>query len=235
MDKTIDRSELRKTWGGIFDDTTIFAIYRLMTRKKIKKLVSSIKEGKESLVLAADDKIAIKVYATKSSNFKRMQQYLIGDPRFAKIKSNKRSIIFAWCQKEYNNLLKARAHKVSCPKPIAFQSNVLVMEFLGKNYEAYPRLKDADIKNPKKAFDQVYENLRKLYNAGLVHADLSEYNILLGDKIYFIDFSQSVILAHPDADKFLERDIHNVCKFFSKYLTVDPVKILEKIKNDLSI
>ncbi len=228
----MDRSELRKTWGGIFDDTTIMAIYKLMSKGSIKGLRTAIKEGKESLVLSADDNLAVKVYAIKASNFRKMESYLIGDPRFANVKKGKRSIIFAWCKKEFKNLEKATKGGVSCPKPIAFLNNVLVMEFLGSNFEPYPKLKDMTFDDPKEVFDEVVDNLKKLYKAGLVHGDLSEYNILMGDKVYFIDFSQSVVLAHPNANEFLERDIHNVCKFFSRYLTVDPVKILEKVKSN---
>jgi RIO kinase 1 len=54
-----------------------------------------------------------------------------------------------------------------------------------------------------------------LYNkAGLVHADLSEFNILYGDQPYVIDMGQSVTKDHPRALPFLMRDIRNINRFF---------------------
>ena len=106
------------------------------------------------------------------------------------------------------------------------------MEFLGKNYVPYPRLKDADVKKDRKLFNEIIRNIKKLYKAGLVHGDLSEYNVLIGDKVYIIDMSQSVLLNHPNAQTFLERDVKNICKFFSRYFAVEHDKILEKIKTD---
>ena len=225
----MDKSDFRKTWQGVFDDLAVMALYKLLSKGIIKEIKTITKEGKESQVLIGDDNVAIKVYAIKASNFKKMHPYLIGDIRFKGIKKNKKSIIFAWCKKEFRNLEKARKAGVSCPKPIAFLNNVLVMEFLGKDYVPYPRLKDAKVKKDPKLFNEVIRNMRKLYKAGLVHGDLSEYNILIGDKIYIIDMSQSVLLSHPNAQKFLERDVKNVCNYFSKYFTVDYEKTIEKI------
>ncbi|MBU3905049.1 MAG: serine protein kinase RIO [Nanoarchaeota archaeon] len=226
----MNQSDLKKVWGGVFDNLAIMALYKLLSKGTIKEIKSVIKEGKESQVLFGEPNIAIKVYAIKASNFKQMQPYIIDDARFRGIKKNKKSIIFAWCKKEFRNLEKARKKGVSCPKPIAFLNNVLVMEFLGKDGVPYPRLKDSKVPKDKKLFNEIIKNIKKLYKAGLVHADLSEYNILVGDKVYIIDMSQSVLTSHPNANMFLERDVHNVCKYFSKYFTVDYVKILEKIK-----
>ncbi|CDO71483.1 hypothetical protein BN946_scf184909.g77 [Trametes cinnabarina] len=71
---------------------------------------------------------------------------------------------------------------IRCPEPIEVRENVLVMTFVGdKDGWASPRLKDADI--PEAAFPELYVELllmtRKIFiECKLVHADLSEYNIL---------------------------------------------------------
>ncbi len=58
--------------------------------------------------------------------------------------------------------------------------------------------------------------------AGLVHADLSEYNILVkGKKPYLIDFGQAVVLKHPNASAFLERDIKNILQYFKKAYRIE--------------
>ena len=217
----MDKNELKKVWAGIFDNTTIMSIYKLMQRGYIKELIKPIKEGKESLVLAGEKNIAIKAYAIRASNFKKMQPYLFGDPRFSRIKRNQRSIIFAWCKKEFKNLQRAKKAGVSCPEPIAFFNNILVMGFIGKNLESAPRLSDIKIDNPlaKKLFNDIINNMKLLHKkAKLVHGDLSEFNILLyRNKPVIIDLSQAVLLEHPNADYFLKRDIKNVCNYFRKH------------------
>lgn len=232
--KIIKDADARKIFEGVFDESTINTINRLSSKGLFFSYYGKIKEGKESTVILGDTKegkkVAIKVYAVEASNFKKMQGYLIADPRFEKIKLNKRSIIFAWCKKEFKNLKLARNAGVSCPEPLGFMNNVLVMEFLGDE-EPYPRLKDVVPENPEKTFKEVIENMKLLYKkAGIVHGDLSEFNILYHEKPYLIDFSQSVVLSHPNSKSFLERDIKNVCRFFEKLgLEIDTEKILEEI------
>lgn len=219
----MDKNELRKVWGGVFDNSTIMSIFKLMQKGYIKELVKPVKEGKESLVLAGRNAkdTAIKVYAVRAANFKRMQPYLLGDPRFQKIKGDRRNIIFAWCRKEFKNLQRTTDAGVSCPSPITFLNNILVMEFIGDNFEPAPRLSDIILDKPlaENLFKNIIEDIKILYQkAKLVHGDLSEFNILLHEnKPVLIDFSQAVLLEHPNADYFLKRDILNVCKYFSKY------------------
>jgi RIO kinase 1 len=86
---------------------------------------------------------------------------------------------------------------------------------------ASPRLKDADI--PSALYPALYEelvlNVRKMYHTcKLVHADLSEYNILFhGGHLCIIDVSQSVEHDHPSAFDFLRSDIKNIEDFFEKF------------------
>ena len=85
---------------------------------------------------------------------------------------------------------------------------------------ASPRLKDADI--PEDQFSQLYIALlltiRKMFHqCKLVHADLSEYNILYHDsQLYIIDVGQSVEHDHPSAFDFLRSDLKNVDEFFGR-------------------
>lgn len=89
------------------------------------------------------------------------------------------------------------------------------------NARASPRLKDADI--PYTSYPALYEelilNVRTMYHAcKLVHADLSEYNILFHNGyLYIIDVSQSVEHDHPSAFDFLRSDIKNIEDFFERF------------------
>ena len=78
-----------------------------------------------------------------------------------------------------------------------------------------------------------------MYNkAGIVHADLSPYNILMyKNKPYIIDVGQGVLLEHPKAYEFLKRDIHNIVHYFRKFsIKADEQEIFNRItkKSDLS-
>jgi len=111
-----------------------------------------------------------------------------------------------------------------------FKNNVLVMEFIG-NGEIAPRLKDKKPKNPKEFLKEIIINIKRMYKADMIHADLSAFNILnLNERPVFIDFSQCSSLKHPRAREFLERDIRNICTFFTK-LGLKPNE--EKIKKQI--
>ncbi|HQN30532.1 MAG TPA: RIO1 family regulatory kinase/ATPase, partial [Methanothrix soehngenii] len=70
--------------------------------------------------------------------------------------------------------------------------------------------------------------------AGLVHADLSEFNILYDDgEPVIIDMGQSVTLDHPMARKFLERDISNIVHYFQKKYSIgSSEEIYARIQKD---
>ncbi len=239
FDKRIDLSEARKSWSGIFDQSTILSINKLMKRGFVKDIGGVAKEGKESIILAGQGKegpVAIKVYAVNATKFKRMETYIFGDKRFSNIKKDRRSVIFAWCKKEFSNLKLAFGKGVNCPEPIAFQNNILVEKFIGSYPTPAPRLSDCihSALNWETMFKSVLGEMKKMNKAGIVHGDLSEYNMLYWEgKIWIIDFSQAVLLSHPDADTFLDRDVKNVCNFFRK-LGVDckENEAIEVVKND---
>jgi len=160
-----------------------------------------------------------------------MLKYIIGDPRFKGVRRDTRSLVFAWAQKEFRNLVQAVAAKVRVPKPIAVKKNVLVMEFIGKNGTSAPSMKEQSPKNPEKAYKALSTYLRRLYRkAELVHGDLSEYNVMIwrGHLVVF-DVSQAVPLSHPLANFLLLRDLENMNRYFSR-LGVEVVSVEECYK-----
>ena len=203
---------------GVFDERTLLVLYRLLNKKQISG-ESAIKEGKESVILSGLTKqkewVAIKVYRTEACNFKTMWKYLVGDPRFRRVKKRRRSIVSLWCQREFKNLKVAYEAGVDCPKPLFFKENILIMSFIGEGLAA-PRLIDVKPESPERVYKKVLKNLRRLAESGLIHGDLSAYNILLLDKPYFIDFSHGTTINSPLASELLERDIKNVNAYFSK-------------------
>jgi RIO kinase 1 len=221
-----------KVHGNVFSEFTNRALFKLMSEGHMEGLKSPVKIGKEANIFTAETKdhtlIIAKIYRLESCNFNKMYSYLAADNRFKNLKKGKRNVVFAWAGREYRNLLLAR-EVIKVPTPIAIKDNILLMEFIGHK-EPAPALNKSEVKNPKKFFDQVIETMRKLYQIGLVHGDLSEYNILNHDQSpVFIDFSQAVTLDSPNSKEWLERDIENICRYFSRAIAVDVDMVKKKI------
>ncbi|MBI4143365.1 serine protein kinase RIO [Candidatus Woesearchaeota archaeon] len=224
-----------KTRHNVFDEFTNRTIYKLISRGHFEGLESPISIGKESNVFSAIKKdgtrVMVKIYRLETCDFNRMFDYIKDDPRYTKIRKGKRNIVFTWVQREFRNLIKAREAGVNVPTPMTFSNNVLVLEFVGEDGYIAPKLKDGIPKNPKDFFDKIILNMKKLQKAGLVHADLSAFNILNWDeKPVFIDFSQCSTIESSRAKEYLERDIRNVCNFFRKNgLELDESKVKAEI------
>ena len=224
-----------KVMHNVFDNFTNRTLFKLISEGHFKGLESPISVGKESNIFSAltknDKRIIAKIYRLETCDFNGMYDYIKADPRFHNLRRKKRKIIFAWVQREYKNLLKANKAKVRIPKPITFSNNILILEFIGQGNDIAPKLKDKIPKDKKQFFNKTVEYIKKLYKAGLVHADLSSFNILnFKEKPVLIDFSQSTTLEHPEAMDFLKRDIKNVCDFFIKLgLKIDEEKITKSI------
>lgn len=109
------------------------------------------------------------------------------------------------------------------------------MEYIGELDTPAPRLSDARLspEQAQKAFDAILENIRLFFQTGIVHGDLSEYNILYwNDTAYIIDFPQSIdIRTHPQVRELLDRDVRNICKYFEKYFPIDIEKICTEFGN----
>ncbi len=212
----------RKTMSEVFDRSTLMAIYRLMSRKYISFVDFPISTGKEANVFRGEDTlgnpVAIKIYRTSTGNFRKMRAYIEGDPRFRGLTRDKRKMIFRWAFKEFSNLRLMLSAGIRVPRPISQDSNVLVMEYIGDENGPSPLLKDAEFDAAEAAEFSVDSIVKAYKGAGLVHGDMSEYNILVkGPEFVLIDVSQAVSIKHPLASELLERDISNISRFFSRF------------------
>ncbi|SNR59245.1 serine/threonine-protein kinase Rio1 [Halorubrum vacuolatum] len=238
--KRIKDTEQFKLQESVFDDATLAAIYKLVQDGYVDAFGGPVSTGKEASVFEAlggragerpesgartaddapghpDREVAVKVYRINSSNFRQMRDYLEGDPRFEGIASDKKAVVLAWTKKEFANLSRARKAGVRVPEPIAVQRNVLVMELVGHADDRARRLSEVTVENPETAYGVVREYMRRLYRAGLIHGDLSEYNMIIHDgELVVIDLGQAVTVHHPNAGEFLERDCVNVANFFTR-------------------
>ena len=230
----------RKTELSVLDIPTLETLYKFSKRGLLKALGGPISSGKEAVIFhaigAKEEELAIKMYKVSTSNFNAMLDYIIGDPRFENIKRDRRSIVSAWARKELKNLKRAFDAGVEVPRPIAIDKNVLIMEFIGRDGVAAPRLRDVPVDILKTDFEleelflRIISYIQIMYEKGtMVHADLSEFNILMKGYVerefegidveiepVIIDMGQATLLQHPNADAFLLRDVRNIVTFFNK-------------------
>ncbi|MDR2204462.1 MAG: serine protein kinase RIO [Nitrososphaerota archaeon] len=231
-----DKSNERATVEEVFDQATRLIVFSLLKKGLLYEVNGVVSSGKEARVYWGTTKdskdLAVKIYLTSSAEFKKgLLKYIEGDPRFKNIKRDTRSLFALWAQKEFRNLEEAYQAKVNVPKPIIVKSNVVVMEFIGKEGKSAPSLKECPPENPERFYKLIVTNIKRLYQkAKIVHGDLSEYNILIWkNKPLIIDMSQSVSIEHPMAKFMLTRDLNNLNKFFSKLnVNVIPIEELHK-------
>ena len=118
-------------------------------------------------------------------------------------------------EKEYKALSLLYPCKVSVPKPISQNRHVVAMGMIeGAELANWRR-----IPKPSTILGKILRNVRKAYlKAGVIHADLSEYNIMLKPNmgILIIDWPQYVTRDHPNAEQLLARDVQNILEYFRR-------------------
>ena len=239
-DRVADKSD-RATSEQVLDPRTRMILLQMINRNVVSEVNGCLSTGKEANVYhalsipqengleteATPLHRAIKVYKTSILVFKDRDKYVTGEYRFRQgySKSNNRAMVKVWAEKEMRNLKRIYASGIPCPEPVQLRLHVLVMGFLGdKKGIPAPRLKDVELVGSdletrwKLLYLQLLGYMRVLYQTcRLVHADLSEYNILYhNDKLWLIDVSQSVEHDHPRSLEFLRMDIKNVNDFFRR-------------------
>ncbi|KAF4556016.1 Serine/threonine-protein kinase RIO1-like protein [Elsinoe fawcettii] len=234
-----DRSD-RATSEQVLDPRTRMILLQLLNRNIVSEINGVLSTGKEANVYHAvntpsedaDPQIihrAIKIYKTSILVFKDRDKYVSGEFRFRKgyNKGSNRAMVKVWAEKEYRNLKRLHDAGIPCPEPVFLKNHVLVMSFIGdkKGWPA-PRLRDANITGSneeqtdtmKELYIQLLSYVRKMYQiCKLVHADLSEYNLLYHEgRLWMIDVSQSVEHDHPRSLEFLRMDIKNLTDYFAR-------------------
>ena len=221
--KRIKDSDDRKVSSEIFDKATLQVLYKLANQGYLDVLNGAISTGKEANVLKGikDDGsiVAVKIYRIATSDFKKMQYYIAGDPRFNVRSSNKRQLINNWVNKEFRNLTRLKDAGVNVPEAITSLNNVLIIEFIGdEEGNPAPTVKNLPPEDPIDFYEKLVDQMDRFINkANLIHGDLSSYNILnFDEEPVIIDVSQSVVKDHIIAGELLERDIKNISFEFSK-------------------
>ncbi|XP_072306478.1 serine/threonine-protein kinase RIO3 [Eucyclogobius newberryi] len=214
------------------DPRTRLLMYKMVSSGVLENINGCISTGKESVVFHADggsleeepvpSEVVLKVFKTTLNEFKNRDRYIKDDYRFKErfSKLNPRKVIRLWAEKEMHNLTRLRRAHISCPDVVLLKKHVLVMSFIGAGHVPAPKLKDARLNEDDMttAYHQVLHMMKTMFSeCNLVHADLSEYNLLWHQgKVWVIDVSQSVEPTHPHGLEFLFRDCRNVATFFRR-------------------
>lgn len=240
-----DKSD-RATVEQVLDPRTRMILFKMLSRGVFSQINGCISTGKEANVYhattAKGESRAIKIYKTSILLFKDRDKYVSGEFRFRHgyCKGNPRKMVRTWAEKEMRNLIRLQTAQIPSPEPIMLRSHVLVMSFIGRDDMPAPLLKNAVLSESKarELYLQIIQNMRIMYSeARLVHADLSEYNMLYHNgEAYIIDVSQSVEHDHPHALEFLRKDCSNVNDFFQRHnVAVMTVRELFEFVTDPSI
>jgi len=196
--------------------------YKLL-REELKKygiisdLVAEVNAGKEATILVAHLRgapVIVKAFRLQNTCHNRSK----GNPQM-------RAANIA--QAEYDRLTRAFNAGMRGPTPARKINNVIIMSFIGSDWEPAPQLRNSIIEEPEEVFDEIIEQLRIMYRkAKLIHGDFSEYNILLHNgKPVIIDFPQAIDISLVTARythireknlQVLRKDIVTIGKFFER-------------------
>ena len=209
----------RKAFKEVFDNSTLMVLYKMITKGYLDTIDYPISTGKEGNVFKATDRdgnpLVAKIFRTTAVTFKNIMKYIEGNPRYRNVGGNRRQLIFTWARKEFDNLSRMRKYGIRAPIPYYVDKNIIIMEYIGNDISPAPLLKAVPIPDPDKFYLDTIDTYFRMFNeAKLVHSDLSEYNILVGDnmELIWIDVGQAVILDHHMSYSWLVRDIKNISK-----------------------
>jgi RIO kinase 2 len=213
----------------------VLAFRALAERDSIIAVGRELGKGKESDVFLAYDEeqkeLVVKIHRVGRPSFqhtKKLRSYIGKRGHINWLYKSRLS-----AQREFDGLKIANKIKTKAPKAFDVNRHIIVMEY----YEGIELVNVIELKNPLKIFNGIISEIRKLFvKGGIIHGDLSEYNIIITPKENFllIDFPQFESAEHTNSDELLQRDIYNICKYFKRKFKVqsDPQAILEVIKQE---
>ncbi len=196
------------------------AINALVKGNIIESFGQSLGVGKEADVYdalgAGDKRIAVKFHRLGRISFRQTR-------RTRSYTREHSTWIFqshVAAEKEFQAMKLVYDVGVSVPEPISQNRHVIAMGMI----EGAQLSKYRDVGDPKKVLREILRNVKKAYmKAHIIHADLSEYNIILNPDghVLIIDWPQAVKTDHPNAADYLERDMKNLLTYFSRKFSLE--------------
>jgi RIO kinase 1 len=136
----------------------------------------------------------------------------------------------SWIAHEFQTLRTLHAAGADVPQPYEMGENAILMSYIGDETSAAPTLNTIrlDPGEVKRLYERLLHNVEIMLAHGIVHGDLSAYNVLYWEgKITLIDFPQVVSPSnHRSAYQIFSRDISRVCEYFAHQgLRIDPARL----------
>jgi len=207
----------------------------LVTDGLVDRVTRQLMSGKEAMVFVVecgDEVRCAKVYKEANKRgFRQAVDYTEG----RKIKNSRQARAMAkgsrygrqeqeaaWQSAEVDALYRLAAAGVRVPTPYNFHEGVLLMELVAdENGEPAPRLNDIVMSedDARRYHAFLVRQVVRMLCAGIVHGDLSEYNILVdADGPVIIDLPQAIdAAANNNASRMLERDVDNLAAYFGQF------------------
>jgi RIO kinase 2 len=220
----LNKLKLIKRWVGSYVGYALstvgydcLAINALVKSNVLAAFGKPLGVGKESDVYDAlapnDERVAAKFHRLGRTSFRQTRRVrgYIADRRHISWLYQSRLA----AEKEFEALKLVYPCRVSVPRPISHNRHVVVMGMI----EGVDLYHVSKLPEPAKVLDEILENVKRTYYVtGIIHADLSEFNVILKPDyhVLIIDWPQFVKKDHPNAGMLLDRDVRNILRFFQK-------------------
>ena len=194
----------------------VLALNALAKADALNSLGKSLGVGKEADIYDAitdeGERVAVKFHRLGRTSFRETRKKRGYIQRRRHTSWHYQSRLAA--EKEYAIMGQAYEAGVSSPQPLHQNRHAIVMGYI----DGYNLNDIASLDDPPGFLEDILLNTRKTYRAGIIHADLSEYNIIVqkDGTVLLIDWPQSVPTTHPNAENLLRRDVYNVLRYFER-------------------
>ncbi|KAJ2931173.1 hypothetical protein H1R20_g5947, partial [Candolleomyces eurysporus] len=203
----------RLTYGG-YDYLAMRAMSKRDTMTSVGNQIGVGKESDIYIVANAEgEEMVLKLHRLGRVSFRTIKQNrdYLGKRKSASWMYMSRLA----AQKEWAFMKILHEHKFPVPRPIDQVRHTILMEFI----DAYPLRQVAEVENPGKLYSSLMDIIVRFAQAGLIHGDYNEFNILIRRDTgvpVVIDFPQMVSTSHPNAEWYFNRDVECIRRFFKR-------------------
>ncbi len=204
--------------GGAFTflGLSLYSLHRLVSKGYVTMIGERMGEGKESVIyncISRWSEAILKFHKVGYVSFRRVREKrYYGNLHY--------TVLMVRSAKNEFNALKKLYGKVSVPRPYGWEGNTVLMELIDAK-----ELYKVKLENPKDVFNYIIDELKKMWKVGIVHGDLSQFNILVNPEgVWFIDFPQAIDLnerCDENVKEIFKRDISNILSYFKKTYNID--------------